>query len=37
MSPTSISSMPNAKEVKNQRECMFLDLVHWFLCTNIFV
>jgi hypothetical protein len=22
---------------KNQREGIFLDLVHWFLCTNIFV
>jgi hypothetical protein len=26
----------NKERSAKQRECMFLDLVHWFLCTNIY-
>jgi hypothetical protein len=29
--------MPNDGWSANRQEGMVLDLVHWFLCTNIFV
>jgi hypothetical protein len=29
--------MPNGGQSANQYKDMILDLVHWFLCTNIFV
>jgi hypothetical protein len=29
--------MPNGGRSANQHKGMILDLVHWFLCTNIFV
>ena len=29
--------MPNGGQSANQYKGMILDLVHWFLCTNIFV
>jgi hypothetical protein len=29
--------MSNHERSANQQEGMILDLVHWFLCTNIFV
>jgi hypothetical protein len=29
--------VPNDESSANQQEGMILDLVHWFLCTNIFV
>jgi hypothetical protein len=28
--------MPNGGQSANQYKGMILDLVHWFLCTNIF-
>jgi hypothetical protein len=30
-------TMPNGGRSANQHKCMILDLVDWFLCTNIFV
>jgi hypothetical protein len=27
----------NKERSDNQNKGMFLDLVHWFLCTNIFI
>jgi hypothetical protein len=30
-------TMPNSGRSANQHKCTILDLVHWFLCTNIFV
>jgi hypothetical protein len=30
-------TMPNGGRSENQHKGMILDLVHWFLCTNIFV
>ena len=30
-------TMPNGGRSANQHKGMILDLVHWFLCTNIFV
>jgi hypothetical protein len=30
-------TMPNGGQSANQYKGMILDLVHWFLCTNIFV
>jgi hypothetical protein len=29
--------MPKGGQSANQYKGMILDLVHWFLCTNIFV
>jgi hypothetical protein len=29
--------MPNGGQRANQYKGMILDLVHWFLCTNIFL
>jgi hypothetical protein len=29
--------MPNGGQSANQYKGMILDLVHWFLCINIFV
>jgi hypothetical protein len=29
--------VPKTQEVKIKIQGMILDLVHWFLCTNIFV
>jgi hypothetical protein len=31
------STMTNGGQSENQYKGMILDLVHWFLCTNIFV
>jgi hypothetical protein len=30
-------TMRNGGRSENQHKSMILDLVHWFLCTNIFV
>jgi hypothetical protein len=30
-------TMPNGVRSENQHKGMILDLLHWFLCTNIFV